>query len=162
MGLGHAVIARLESVQEQGAARDDLLKEAVDAIAELGDKYDWVGIYLLEGSMLILHNYLGAATDHERIAVGVGVCGTAVAEDRNILVDDVRTLDNYLACSLETRAEIVVLIRDEAGNIFGQLDLDSDTPGAFGPADEAELQIVADWLVPLFQPETDVVKATKS
>ena len=162
MGLGHAVIARLESAREKGAARDDLLKEAVDAIAELGDRYDWVGVYLLEGDMLILHNYLGAATDHERIAVGVGVCGTAVAENRNILVDDVRTLDNYLACSLETRAEIVVLIRDEAGTIFGQLDLDSDTPGAFGPGDEAELQVVADWLVPLFQPETDVVEVTES
>ena len=151
MGLGHAVVARLESVREKGAARDNLLKEVVDAIAKLGDRYDWVGIYLLEGDTLILHNYLGAATDHERIAVGVGVCGTAVAENRNILVDDVRTLDNYLACSLETRAEIVVLIRDDAGTIFGQLDIDSDTPGAFGPADEAELQVVADWLVPLFE-----------
>ncbi len=117
-----------------------------------------MGIYLLEGDTLILHNYLGPVTDHERIAVGVGVCGTAVAEERNILVDDVRTLDNYLACSLETRSEIVVLIRDDAGGIFGQLDLDSDTPGAFGPADETELQVVANWLVPLFQSEMDVVE----
>jgi GAF domain-containing protein len=162
MGLGHAVVARLESLREKGAARDDLLEEAVSAIAELGDRYDWVGIYLLERDTLILHNYLGPVTDHERIAVGVGVCGTAVAEERNILVDDVRTLDNYLACSLETRSEIVVLIRDDAGGIFGQLDLDSDTAGAFGPADETELQIVADWLVPLFQSEMDVVEARES
>ncbi|MEE9207250.1 MAG: GAF domain-containing protein [Gemmatimonadota bacterium] len=154
MGLGHSVVARLVALRERGAARDDLLRGAVGAISELGDKYDWVGIYVLEGDTLILHNYLGAVTDHERIAVGVGVCGTAVAEERNILVDDVRSLDNYLACSVETRSEIVVLIRDEAGTILGQLDLDSDTPGAFGPADEAELQVVADWLVPLFHPET--------
>ncbi|MEN8144727.1 MAG: GAF domain-containing protein [Gemmatimonadota bacterium] len=159
MGLGGAVVARLESLREREAGRDEMLQEAVRAIKELGETYDWVGIYLLEGDTLVLHNYVGAATDHERIAVGVGVCGSAVAEERNIVVDDVLALDNYLACSLDTRSEIVVLIRDEAGTIFGQLDLDSDTPGAFGPADEAELQIVADWLVPLFRPQADIAGA---
>jgi hypothetical protein len=67
------------------------------------------------------------------------VCGTAVAEDRNVVVDDVRELGNYLACSVGTRSEIVVLIRD-GGEVVGQFDVDSDDVGAFGPADEALLE----------------------
>jgi GAF domain-containing protein len=104
--------------------------------------YNWVGIYLLEGDMLVLHNYVGKPTEHTRIPVGRGVCGTAVAERTNQIVDDVTAVGNYLACSLETRAEIVVLIR-RGDAIFGQIDIDSDTPAAFRAADEALLDRVA-------------------
>ena len=93
---------------------------------------------------------MGAATDHTRIPVGVGVCGTAVAEERDVIVDDVSALDNYLACSLDTVSEIVVLIRDERGEIVGQLDLDSDRRAAFGERDREELGRVAAWLGSLF------------
>ena len=65
-----------------------------------------------------------------------------MAEARNVVVDDVRTLDNYLACSVGTRSEIVVLIRDE-GEVVGQFDVDSDDIGAFGPADETLLERLA-------------------
>ncbi|MBC8102931.1 MAG: GAF domain-containing protein, partial [Cytophagales bacterium] len=85
--------------------------------------YHWVGVYLLDGGVLNLGPYVGAATEHTLIPVGRGVCGTAVAEGRNLVVDDVRTLDNYLSCSLDTRSEIVVLIRDpETSQILGQID----------------------------------------
>jgi GAF domain-containing protein len=98
----------------------------VQQIRGAEEHYDWVGIYLLEDDVLILHNYIGKATDHTRIPVGQGVCGTAVAEGRDINVPDVHAIANYLACSLETVSELVVLIRDpESGEIFGQLDLDS-------------------------------------
>lgn len=122
--------------------RGRALREA--AMAELARRpgYDWCGIYRLEGDTLVLDAYVGAATDHDRIPVGRGVCGTAVAEDRNQVVDDVRTLDNYLACSLETRSEIVVLIRRD-DRILGQIDIDSHTPARFGPADEADLEALA-------------------
>lgn len=120
------------------------------AIERASELYDWVGVYLLEGDELPLDNYVGAHTDHTRIAVGHGVCGTAVAEDRDINVPDVRELDNYIACSVGTRSEIVVLIRDEKGAVHGQLDLDSDQAAAFTADDERELKVVADWLGSLF------------
>jgi len=148
---GSAVVAGLAELQNQGAGRDALLRAAVEGIEAASERYDWVGIYLLEDGVLELHNYIGEETEHTRIAVGHGVCGTAVAENRDINVADVRELENYIACSLDTRAEIVVLIRDPAsGEIFGQLDLDSDQPAAFTDEDEEQLRRVADWLGGLF------------
>ena len=79
-----------------------------------------------------------APADHDRIEVGEGVCGTAVAEDRNQVIEDVREVENYLACSIHTRSELVVLIRD-AGRIVGEFDIDSDTVGAFTQKDEVLL-----------------------
>lgn len=104
--------------------------------------YDWAGIYALDGDMLVLDAYEGAETDHKRIPVGQGVCGTAIAENRNQVIEDVRELDNYLACSLETRSEIVVLIQRE-GLILGQIDVDGHKTGAFGSVDEAFLDQLA-------------------
>ena len=73
--------------------------------------FHWVGVYWLKGNELVLGPYVGPPTEHVRIPVGRGVCGTAVAENMNQIIEDVRELDNYLACNLETRSEIVVLIR---------------------------------------------------
>lgn len=101
--------------------------------------YNWSGIYRLEGDTLVLDEYVGAATNHTHIPVGRGVCGTAVAEDKNQVIEDVRELTNYLACSLMTRSEIVVLIR-RGSEILGQIDIDGHTVGAFDSADEALLE----------------------
>jgi len=148
---GGALSARLAEQRDGGADRDTLLRAAVEGIEATSDRYDWVGIYLLEDGELRLHNYVGKETEHSRIPVGHGVCGAAVAENRDINVADVRELDNYIACSLHTRSEIVVLIRDPGtGAIHGQLDLDSDQPAAFTDEDEVELRRVADWLGRLF------------
>lgn len=108
--------------------------------------YDWSGIYRLEGDVLVLDAYVGAETDHTHIPVGRGVCGTAVAENANQVVADVRELENYLACSLETKAEIVVLIRSEHGTILGQIDIDSHTPNRFSAEDERDLEALAAFL----------------
>ncbi len=143
---GSAIVEGLEAMRAEGASRDALLRDAVVAIEAAGDAYDWVGIYLLEGDELVLHDYVGRPTDHTRIEVGQGVCGTAVAENRNVNVADVHAIENYLACSLETASELVVLIRRPDGGIVGQLDLDSDRRAAFGVHDEAELGKIADWL----------------
>jgi L-methionine (R)-S-oxide reductase len=75
--------------------------------------------------------------------VGQGVCGTAVAENRNQVVPDVRELSNYLSCSVQTRSEIVVLIRDESGTILGQLDIDGHEVARFGATDEEFLSKLA-------------------
>ncbi len=110
------------------------------------ETYNWSGIYRLEGETLILDEYVGAATDHTRIAVGVGVCGTAVAEGKNQVIADVRELTNYLACSLGTRAELVVLIMSPDHEILGQIDIDGHTVGAFDASDEAMLEAMAETL----------------
>lgn len=108
------------------------------------ESYDWSGIYRLEGDELVLDAYVGAPTEHDRIPVGRGVCGTAVAENRNQIVEDVRELSNYLSCSVYTRSEIVVLIHDGNGTILGQIDIDGHRVGAFDATDEALLKEMAE------------------
>lgn len=143
------LVGRVEQVIQSDVSRDLALTEAVRLLKAERPHYNWVGIYLLEGATLVLHNYLGKPTEHTHIPVGQGVCGTAVAEGANQIIDDVTAIDNYLACSLETRAEIVVLIR-RGDEIVGQIDIDSDTPGVFSAEDEALLDRVADSLARRF------------
>ncbi|MEJ5170365.1 MAG: GAF domain-containing protein [Fimbriimonadales bacterium] len=136
---GERIVRVLSESRERGG---QLRAQAMRLLSELPD-YRWVGVYRLEGDTLVLAEYVGAPTEHDRIPVGRGVCGTAVAENRNVVVQDVRELDNYLACSLETRSEIVVLIRDAEGRILGQIDVDGHRVGAFDSTDEALLEQVA-------------------
>ncbi len=104
--------------------------------------YNWVGTYLLGGNELILDTYVGEPTDHTKIAVGVGVCGTAVAVNANQVVSDVGELTNYLSCSAKTRSEIVVLIR-LGEQILGQIDVDGHVVSAFDHTDETMLERIA-------------------
>ncbi len=134
----------LDQVQASALTGRELRQEAMEALDTL-PTYDWSGIYRLEGETLHLDAYVGAATDHTEIPVGVGVCGTAVAEDANQVIDDVRQLSNYLACSLHTRSEIVVLIRS-GEDILGQIDIDGHQVGAFDEVDEAFLTELGDIL----------------
>ncbi len=117
----------------------ELRKFAMEQIATLPN-YNWCGVYILDGNQLVLDAYIGAATDHVRIPIGRGVCGTAVAENANQIVEDVSKLENYLACSLTTKSEIVVLIRDASGEILGQIDIDGHAVGAFDESDEEFLE----------------------
>ena len=121
-----------------------LRKEAMRRLSNL-QGYNWSGIYSLEGQTLVLDEYVGDPTDHTRIQVGVGVCGTAVAQDANQVVEDVRNLENYLSCSMATRSEIVVLIRRN-GQVLGQIDIDGHEVGAFDKSDEAFLEKLAEIL----------------
>lgn len=132
----------VDALTDESLSDDEALRRVVELLAAAHPSWGWVGIYLLVGDALVLGPFVGPATEHTRIPVGRGVCGTAVAEDRNVVVDDVRDLDNYLACSVGTRSEIVVLIRD-GGEVVAQFDVDSDNVGAFGPADEALLEHLA-------------------
>jgi GAF domain-containing protein len=122
---------------------DSPLGSAVKYVAALSPKFNWVGIYVLKGKFLELGPYIGAPSEHTRIRVGEGVCGTAVAEDSDQNVPDVRARANYLSCSLDTRSELVVLIRDKKGRVLGQIDIDSHTAAAFGPDEEAQVGRVA-------------------
>ena len=127
----------------KGADRDSLAASVVGALKEAFPQASWVGIYWLRGQELVLGPYLGPTTEHTRIPVGQGVCGTAIALDEDQLVEDVRTRSNYLACSARVRSEIVVLIRS-AGRVIGQLDLDSERVAGFTPDDHCVLKAVAD------------------
>lgn len=120
-----------------------LLTSAVKHVSTLSPKFNWVGIYVLKGETLELGPYVGAATEHGRIRVGDGVCGTAVAKNEDMNVPDVTNVENYLACSVETASELVVLIRDREDRILGQIDIDSHTRGAFGPQEEEAVKKVA-------------------
>ena len=104
--------------------------------------YTWVGIYLLDGNELCLGPFEGKPSPHTRIPLGRGICGAAAAEKATIIVDDVNADPRYLACSLETRSEIVVPIMRN-GEVLGEIDVDSDRLAAFGPADQALLEAVA-------------------
>jgi L-methionine (R)-S-oxide reductase len=113
-----------------------------------GAPYTSVYLYMLHGEDLVLEAWSGRDTEHTRIPVGKGVCGTAVATGENQNVGDVRAIGNYIACNTFTRSELVVLIR-RGGTILGQIDVDSDIPDPFTADEEAAVRAVADGLAVL-------------
>jgi len=143
------IVSKVAQMVDSPATRDEALTYAVQILKQEREHYNWVGIYLVADDTLVLHNYIGKPTEHTQIPIGKGVCGVAVAEGANQIVGDVTKLANYLACSLETRAEIVVLIR-RGMDILGQIDIDSDLENAFTKEDEALLSRVADLLARRF------------
>jgi L-methionine (R)-S-oxide reductase len=138
MGLREDLRFSVEDLVASDAPDEEVLNDVVRRVHDARPLWDWSGVYLLVGDTLVLGPRTAPA-DHSRIAIGEGVCGTAVSEDRNQVVEDVREVENYLACSIHTRSELVVLIRD-SGKVVGEFDIDSDTVGAFGHEDEALLE----------------------
>jgi GAF domain-containing protein len=140
------VVRDLQDMRDDGHLSDALLRRAVRSIKIANDRYDWVGIYLVgEGEELWLHNYVGEPTTHAKIPFGTGICGRAVVQRRNYNIKDVSKEEDYLACSPDTKSELVILIR--AGDeIFGEIDIDSDTQAAFTEDDEIALISIADKL----------------
>ena len=123
------------------------MEDVVRALKAAVPDYTWVGIYLLHGNELVLGPFLGKPSPHTHIPVGRGICGAAAAEKATIVVDDVNADPRYLACSVDTRSEIVVPIMADA-QVLGEIDIDSDRPAAFGPADRDLLEAVAARLAP--------------
>jgi GAF domain-containing protein len=142
------VIAALRGAFARDAGRTELLTLAAERIRTAGAPYTSVYLYMLQGDELVLEAYAGRETEHTRIPVGQGVCGTAVATRQDQNVPDVRAVDNYLACNTWTRSELVVLIR-RGSTILGQIDVDSDVPDPFTPDEEAAVRKVADALAVL-------------
>ena len=145
---GAKIVAGLRGRFAKEMGRQALLQYAADHMKHAGEPYTGVYLYMMQDGALVLEAHAGRATDHTRIAVGVGVCGTAVALGQDQNVPDVRARENYLACNLETRAELVVLIR-RGDEILGQIDIDSDAVDPFTPAEHAEVKKVADALAVL-------------
>ena len=140
------IIAQLDSLQIQGVSFEHLLESAISGVHQLNSNFHWTGIYeLFPDDVLRLGPFIGAPTEHCFIGVGKGVCGSAVAEKRNMNIPDVSRHTNYLACSSETRSELVVLIRSD-DVIHAQIDIDSHELAAFDDDAVAKVQTVADWL----------------
>jgi L-methionine (R)-S-oxide reductase len=131
-------------------ARTDDLDELYESVcAILNDTiptHNWVGIYLVEGTDLVLTAWRGpAATEHVRIPIGEGICGYAAAHAESIIVDDVNKDPRYLQCFTQTKSEIVVPIMHQ-GEVLGEIDVDGDELAAFGEDDRLLLEEVANRL----------------
>ena len=137
------VIAALRGAFAREVGRSELLHTAAEKIRAAGPPYTSVYLYMLHGDELVLEAFAGRDTEHTRIPVGKGVCGTAVATRTDQNVPDVRAVGNYIACNAWTRSELVVLIR-RGDRILGQIDVDSDQPDPFTPEEEAEVRRVAE------------------
>jgi len=125
----------------------DLMQGVCKLLHDRMLKYNWVGFYMLEPGaqppMLILDGFIGAMTPHTRIPLNQGICGAAASSGKTIVVDDVSKDPRYLACSLETKSEIVVPIFVR-GTVAGELDIDSHFPAAFGAEDQQLVQYCAE------------------
>ena len=142
------IVRALRAAHLHDIGRRGLLQMACDRLRARGAPYTSVYAYMLHGNELALESHAGRDTDHTRIPVGKGVCGTAVATRQDQNVPDVTAAGNYLACNAFTKSELVVLIR-RGDDILGQLDIDSDVPAAFGEKEYAEVKEVADALAVL-------------
>lgn len=148
-----SILTALTAAAAETHDPDALGRAAIAAIREAMPQTSWAGIYWLEGSTLRLGPFDGPPTEHTAIPVGRGVCGTAVAQDEDAKIDDVRAVDAYLACSPTVRSELVALIRAR-GEILGQFDLDAEAVGAFSDDDLCVLRTVADSFGALIDPGT--------
>jgi len=119
------------------------IRKAIERIYESSERFHWVGFYELSGDRLLLKDFIGKPTDHTEIPLGMGICGQAVTKNQDLNIPDVSVESNYLACSLNTKSELVVLVRNRSNEIVGQLDIDSDEMNAFSVEDEAWVKSVA-------------------
>jgi L-methionine (R)-S-oxide reductase len=130
----------LEEIARSAKSAPELMSQIVELLHDRMLKYNWVGFYMLETApngeppMLVLGAFQGAMTPHTRIPLHQGICGAAASTGTTVVVDDVSQDPRYLACSLETKSEIVVpvLVR---GKVVGELDIDSRFPSAFKDED---------------------------
>lgn len=142
-----AVLSRVRIAVESAADAAGAMERAVAVLKHEIPDYSWVGIYQVDGEELVLGPFLGKPSPHTRIPLGRGICGAAATQKATIIVDDVNADPRYLACSIETKSEIVVPIMQGA-RVLGEIDIDSDRPAAFGPADRQLLEAVASLLAP--------------
>ncbi|MHC5309004.1 GAF domain-containing protein [Myroides sp. LJL116] len=113
--------------------------------------YNWVGFYMADHSTRTLHlgPYVGEPTDHTVIDFGKGICGQVALSNETFLVEDVKAQDNYIACSITVKSEIVVPLFVDGVNI-GQIDIDSNTLNAFTQEDTVFLETLNSYIARLF------------
>src|ERR1700743_2779982 len=136
------IVSEIRRFAERAEDLTSLQEFCVDIIAARLPSYNWVGFYMLDPddeNVLVLGPYRGAPTEHVRIPVTEGICGAAVAQGQTVIVEDVSADPRYLACSLETKSEIVVPIRAK-GKVVGEIDIDSHSRDAFRSEDRSFLE----------------------
>ena len=136
----------LPRLSSEARSADQLMEDITRLLFDKMLKYNWVGFYMLEPGaeppMLVLGHFQGAMTPHTRIPLNQGICGAAASSGKTVIVDDVRSDPRYLACSVETKSEIVVpvFVREQ---VAGELDIDSHFPAAFGFEDRELVEYCA-------------------
>ncbi len=130
-------------IQDSKITTDEKLKAVCELLKQTVSYYDWVGFYFKNGDKneLKLGPYAGAPTDHTIIPFGKGICGQVAVSNENFVVPDVNAQDNYIACSITVKSEIVVPLFVNGENI-GQIDIDSNTTDPFTEEDERFLEYV--------------------
>ncbi|MGB1370410.1 MAG: GAF domain-containing protein [Flavobacteriaceae bacterium] len=128
---------------KESTAKEDTLLNLCTLLKSEVSYYDWVGFYFKNGDKneLKLGPYAGAPTDHTIIPFGKGICGQVAVSNKNFVVPDVKAQDNYIACSITVKSEIVIPIFVDGKNI-GQIDIDSNTLDPFSKKDEEFLEFV--------------------
>ncbi len=132
------IMPELDVLASKATSGQSLMQGIVSLLHEKQTRYNWVGFYMLEKEagrdILVLGPFRGSMTPHTRIPLNQGICGAAASSGKTIVVDDVSADNRYLACSLETKSEIVVPVFVK-GKVVGELDIDSHFPAVFGPDD---------------------------
>ena len=132
------LLPELDALTNSATSGEALMRDIVTLLHAKLTKYNWVGFYMLEKEgdhdVLVLGPFKGTMTPHKRIPLNQGICGAAASSGMTIVINDVASDPRYLACSLETKSEIVVPIFVH-GKVIGELDIDSHFLAAFGPAD---------------------------
>ena len=140
------VRSEISALAESSPTAHDLMRAMVKLLHNKMLKYNWVGFYMLEPGarppMLVLDAFEGAMTPHTRIPLNQGICGAAASSGRTVVVDDVAKDPRYLACSLETKSEIVVPVFVH-GKVVGELDIDSHFAAAFTAEHQEFVQLCA-------------------
>ena len=123
-----------------------VLSDVIDFLFDYFDHYSWIGIYVVRGNDLILGPWRGPqATEHTKITIGKGICGSAATTGKTEIIDDISSDDRYLSCFISTKSEIVVPIK-KRNSVIAEIDIDSDKKNAFTKDDKKFLEKIADML----------------
>ena len=130
-------------IEDSQQTKNEKLQSICELLNQSITYYNWVGFYFRNGDKeeLKLGPYAGEPTDHTIIPFGKGICGQVAVSNQNFVVPDVQAQDNYIACSITVKSEIVVPLFVNGENI-GQIDIDSNTPDPFTEEDERFLEFV--------------------
>jgi L-methionine (R)-S-oxide reductase len=139
----------IDRLSQASGSVEDFMWETVKLLHDRMLKYNWVGFYMLEEKpvnaqprMLVLGPFQGAMTPHTRIPLNQGICGAAASTGKTVVIDNVSLDKRYLACSTDTKSEIVVPLFVR-GKVVGELDIDSHFPAAFGDQDRRLVEYCA-------------------
>ncbi len=146
------LLKSVDKIVKQNTDRDDKLKQICEMLHNEVDLFDWVGFYLVDPDAdreLVLGPYVGEETDHTRIPFGKGICGQAADTLETYVIQDVSKEDNYLACSIDVKAEIVVPIM-KGDRLIGELDIDSHTKDSLTEEHRKLLEAICEKVTALY------------